>query len=504
LNIAKSTVYAASVAILLTAWLAGGCKEAVAPIQPVRAHHHGEQEDIDEPRRKPPSPETPPGPQRPGSEMEGALPNLAEALELARSSDREKAASGIAKLGRLFREGTAQQRAAARQALEEIFLHGSSESRRGRAAWSLGRRFEETYPLFLRVLGREEPNIVVRIIKILQEHPERPTVVRSVRKLLDHPNPKVRAAAAGAIVKMYAATGDVAGLANLLGVYENDLSAKAAIELTVMGRKTVPDLIRVLKTSPEAGQRHGAAMVLAMMCAGASAKQEEFAELALARRHGLSAEARPPDLRAVGPLSDALLHDESAKVREISAQGLGYLGDAQAAPALAKALTEDPSEPVRRRAAAALITVPGRAAQSALEQAVRTDESEYVRRYAAEALGWIGSPEVVPALINATEDEAPEVRRYAAVEIGRLADEAKLSEQLHHQALLALVKLFDDESSDVRWAAVRSVGKLRDKAAVELLAKALDDPAPMVSHAAERGLQKMGIAQRKAEEFERY
>ena len=96
------------------------------------------------------------------------------------------------------------------------------------------------------------------------------------------------------------------------------------------------------------------------------------------------------------------------------------------------------------------------------------------------------------------------MRRYAAVHLGRFAEEGELSEQLHQQALLALRKLFDDESSDVRWAAVMSVGKLRDKAAVSLLVEALDDPVSMVSHAAERGLQKLGIAQRKAEEFEKY
>ena len=249
-------------------------------------------------------------------------------------------------------------------------------------------------------------------------------------------------------------------------------------------------------------------MVLAMICAGTSAKQEEFAELALAEKiaknYRLSDEPGPPDRRAVGPLVDALLHDESAMVREIAAQGLGYLGDAQAAPPLAKALTEDPSEPVRRRAAAALITVPGRAAQSALEQAVRTDKSEYVRRYAAEALGWIGTPGVVAALTDAAQDPAPEVRRYVAVQLGKIAAEKGLSDKLHHKALSTLVTLFDDENADVRWAAVMSVGKLRDPAAVTQLRHALDDPVTMVSHAAERGLQKMGIAQRKAEEFKKH
>jgi len=306
------------------------------------------------------------------------------------------------------------------------------------------------------------------------------------------------------LVEMYSRSNNVTGLINLLGVYEHDLSAKAAIKLTVMGRETVPELIRALKTSRNADQRHGAAMVLAMICGGASPKQQMFAELAHAEIKPAFQKAPPlPDRRAVEPLIDALLHDDSAKVREISAQGLGYLGDVRATPALAEALTKDPSETVRRRAAAALITVPAHSVRQDLEKAARSDKSAAVRRYAAEALGWIGSPLVAPALIEIIKDDAPEVRRYAAVQLGRLAEEGKLSQKLHYQALLALVELFDDENSDVRWAAVMSVGKLRDKAAVRLLVKALDDPVPMVSHAAERGLQKLGIAQRKAEEFEK-
>jgi len=303
---------------------------------------------------------------------------------------------------------------------------------------------------------------------------------------------------------MYAHSKNIAGLVNLLGAEEHDLSAKAAIRLTVMGREAVPELIHALRTSPDAGQRHGAAMVLAMICGGVSPKQQKFAELALAEKKSMFEKAPVlPDRRAVKPLIYALRHDESAEVREISAQGLGYLGDAQAAPALAEALTRDPSEAVRRRAAAALITVPARKVRREIEKAARSDKSAAVRRYAAEALGWIGSPAVVPALIDITADESPEVRQYAAVQLGKLAEEGKLSEQLHTQALVALAKLFDDEDSDVRWAAVVSVGALRDRGALSLLVKALDDPMPTVSHAAERALQKMGIVQRKAEEFEK-
>ncbi|GAH79698.1 unnamed protein product, partial [marine sediment metagenome] len=253
-----------------------------------------------------------------------------EALKLAQSSDSTKVESGFQKLGTLFEKGTSQQRAVARQVLREILLHNDKAYNRKQAAWALFRRFEETYPLLIQALDQEETDLVVGIIQLLQTHPEKPAVVRSIHKLLDHHSYKVRTTAADAVVGMYQATGDIAGLASLLGVYENDLSANAAIKLTVMGRKVVPELIDIVKTSSDASQRHGAALVLAMVCGGTTPKQEKFADLALVK--AMIEMPGPPDRRAVEPLIDALLHDESEMVREIAAQGLGYLGDAQAAP----------------------------------------------------------------------------------------------------------------------------------------------------------------------------
>ena len=319
--------------------------------------------------------------------------------------------------------------------------------------------------------------------------------LQRMRELRSHSNPQISAAATSSLANIYTNTNNIAGLVSLLGISTADASAKAAIQLNMMGRKVVPALIEALRTSPEPTQRHAAASVLAMLCAGVSPQQEKFAELALATRHGWQdvKEVLPADLRVLPVFADAVVNDDSAEVREICAQGLGYLGNAWATPALARALS-DPVASVRRRAAAALITVPAQQAQPALAKAVRSDSSAAVRRYAAEALGWIGGSSVVPTLIQAAGDSDPEVRRYAAAQLGHMGD---------RQALEALAALFDDPNEDVRWAAVVAVGKLRDRKAREALVHALDDPSPMVSHAAERGLQKMGIAQRKAEEFEK-
>jgi len=507
LNTIKCEALVVVIAILLALWLVGGCKEAVEPIKPVQMHHHEGDEEAEEARRKPPPPpeEPKPGQRPPGVPEMELVDDLDEAIELSRSSDNHERTIGVNSLGQLLATGTAAQRRASQARLCEILLHSSLSSLRGQAAAMLGIRFEQTYPVLLQALDDVDTHVLTTVLRVVSHHPGKPPLLRRVRQLLDHPDDRVSEAAASALVDMYKRSKNIAGLIELLGVYEHDLSAKAAIALSVMGRETVPDLIHALRTSPDADRRHGAALVMAMICGGVSLKQQEFAELAQVDQRLAFQKVPPfPDRRAVEPLVDALLHDESERVREIAAQGLGYLGDEKAAPALAEALAKDPSEAVRRRAAAALITVPARSVRRALEEAARSDESDVVRRYAVEALGWIGSPVVVDVLIDVTEDEAPEVRRYAATQLGRLGQEGKIRQDLHHQALIALVSLFDDDNADVRWAAVRSVGKLRDKTAVGLLAKALDDPVPMVSHAAERGLQKMGIAQRKAEEFEKY
>jgi len=476
LKIAKCTVLTAAIALALIAWLAG-CKEVVAPIQPVQLLHDHDQQAEEETRRSRPAPPEPPREPPRSPFLRGTPDTIDEAVESLHSSDPLKRRTGVESFCLLLTEGTAAKRQEALKTLREVLLHA---------------------------LDGDDTDLVTAVLSVFKISPGNPSVVRIFRALLDHPIHEVRNAAAEAFVGMYDSTGDIEGLASLLGVYDHDFSARAAICLTVKGRETVPVLVRVLKTSPNPNQRHGAAMVLAMICGGRSPKQQEFAQLALATQHDyLKREAKLPDPRALQPLIDALLHDNSKMVREIAAQGLGYFGTHRAAAALAEALINDSAESVRRRAAAALITVPARPVRPALEKALLTDESDQVRRYVAEALGWIGEPTAVGALVKATDDESAEVRRYAAAQLGKLAKEAKLPEQLHDEGLGALVELFDDGNADVRWAAVVAVGELRDRAAVSMLVNALDDPVTMVSHAAERALQKLGVAERKAEEFEK-
>jgi HEAT repeat protein len=308
------------------------------------------------------------------------------------------------------------------------------------------------------------------------------------------PDATTRKAATAALTAMRAAQtgGQYGALIAQLGQEPGDAAAQAAIALTLQADKALDALISCLKSSKSAKQRHGAAICIAMICAGTNPTQQNFARLAKATSRDTEA-PRPANLRGLQPLIDAL-QDPEPMVREISAQGLGYLGDQRAAGPLAAALA-DPDGMVRRRAAAALITVPPtKESLAALAHAVTADSEAPVRRFAAEALGWSKDPASVEPLIKAASDKSPEVRRYAAAQLGRLGD---------RRAIGALVALFKDPDDDVRWAAVLAAGSLRDKQAEDGLVMALNDSAPQVANAAERALQRLGVAKRKLEPSER-
>jgi len=316
-------------------------------------------------------------------------------------------------------------------------------------------------------------------------------------KLLADPDPGVKSAAVRSrslILSAQKAPGALGALIASLGNPEGDASAQAAIQLIVKGgdspSSVLPYLISAFDASRNPRQRASIATCIAMICAGTNPSQQRFARVTHSTH--VYAFRLHPAVRDGVPTLIKGLSDPDPYVREICAQGLGYIGDERAAVPLAKALS-DKEASVRRRAAAALCTIPAKAAQAALERAARKDPDQDVRRYAVEALGWIEDSSVVPALIAATRDPSERVRRYAAAELGR----RKAPESL--DALLALAK---DPSADVRWQAVMAVGELRDKRAVDLLVRLLDDPAPQVANAAERALQRLGIAKRKEKYLE--
>lgn len=443
-----------------------------------------------------PGPPMPGGMMGPMGPMGQPLPSLDEALEHARSVDLQVRSEGIRELGDLYTLGREEERLPEIEAeLRKAALHGENLNLRQMALGALGTKADRNADILLQATYQTDPTTQSIAVGTLLGASPSPRIDRRLEELSRSPDPSIATVAVDVIMKRYRARGPEGWplLIKQLGNPQGDANAKAALQLVGVGRAVVPALLKTLSSSPDALQRRGAAIVLAMNCGGASGRQKAFTEASRAQFKA-ELELAAPDLRVLPVMSDRLLHDSSPLVREICAQALGYLGNTQAAPALAQALIEDPNPEVRTRAASALTLTPGAQAVPALERAVQYDNSPRVRRFAAEALGWTGDRRAVTALMAATQDPDDEVRRLAALQLGRLQATESAG---------ALTALFEDRNEDVRWAAVRAVDKLqvRDKRTEQALVEAVEDPSVLVSHAAERALQKMGITRRKETQF---
>jgi len=422
-------------------------------------------------------PETPP------------LPPAKEAFENARSSDPAARAYGLTQVSTLY--AASRDEAVLKEAeriLREAALHGQTATMRQTAVQGLGNKADRNLEVILRVSYDPDPEVQKGAVQALGNAGLSAAADRRLEQLMASADTTVAAAAVDVLMQRHANRGaEGAGpLIVALGIERGDANGKAALALLRLGRPAVPALMAALSSSPNAVQRHGAAVVLGLLCGGKSERQAALAEYGKAE-HVLQPRFSDPDLRPLAVLQDRLLRDPSALVREACAQALGYLGSPAAGKALAQALLRDPAPEVRVRATSALIMIPGTTALEALKSAAQFDKYPRVRRFAVEALGWSEDPRAADALMAATRDPDEEVRRLACVQLGRLKVQA---------ALPALTALFEDPSEDVRWAAVMAVDKLRNRDAVPALVRAVQDSSVLVSHAAETALQKLGEVRR--------
>jgi HEAT repeat protein/beta-lactamase regulating signal transducer with metallopeptidase domain len=155
------------------------------------------------------------------------------------------------------------------------------------------------------------------------------------------------------------------------------------------------------------------------------------------------------DSRAVDPLLEAL-RDSDARVRELVAWALGEIEDPRAGPGLAAALAD--AEPaVRRTAIWALGEIELQSAPAALIEALR-DEDMRVRRLAVRALAEIEDPAAVPGLAEffRAADADAETRRLVIRALAEIHDPA---------AYQLLVEALNDEDPEIRRAAARALGR---------------------------------------------
>jgi len=180
-------------------------------------------------------------------------------------------------------------------------------------------------------------------------------------------------------------------------------------------------------------------------------------------------------------LIQALRTGSDPLMRTMAAEHLGELREATAIGPLVEALG-DPSGPVRDAAAASLVRFGDSAVEAAL--AALGDPSAVRRALAAGILGRIGSPRAVVGLVARMDDASQDVRCYIA---GSLAE-------LGPAAVDALILALMDERPDVRRLAALTLGRIRDERAIMPLIGALADPDPDVLAAAASSLVAMGDA----------
>ena len=211
------------------------------------------------------------------------------------------------------------------------------------------------------------------------------------------------------------------------------------------------------------------------------------------------------------------LQETDSDVRSIAAVTLGEIGPEaeDAVPILIKLLQDQDEEGFVRANAATALGKIGEGASKAVPALINAlrDQDKYVRKDAAEALekigtprtiktvkdryrvviplGWTGSEDEVPALIQALQNENKDVRVNAVVTLGQIESE---------DVVPVLIEALQDQDEWVRVNAAWTLGQRGKSAskAVPILIKALQDQDEWVRYHAAMALGEIGESASKA------
>jgi HEAT repeat protein len=191
------------------------------------------------------------------------------------------------------------------------------------------------------------------------------------RRLVDDPDPGVRATALGALQR--------------LGMLRGDELAGAVRDAEPVVRRRAAELLAVWEPAPDEGLVAADEPALLPLLRDPDPTVVEIAAWAAGERLGRAAEAGEdlPEPAAVEVLIEVARDHRDALCREAAVAALGAIGDARALPAILAA-TEDKAT-VRRRAVIALAPFDGPEVDAALERA-RTDRDWQVRQAAEDLL----------------------------------------------------------------------------------------------------------------------
>lgn len=186
------------------------------------------------------------------------------------------------------------------------------------------------------------------------------------------------------------------------------------------------------------------------------------------RQRATLALAETGDERALGSLLGMLENQElPTHFRARAAWALGALGHCRATEALTQAMLSNDTDKVREAAAMALGRRSDPAAIEALAEATLSRNSvKGVREAALESLRRISDPRTIDRFISALANRSDHAREKAAYALGLLGDP---------RAIEPLSDMINDPEPHVRDAALRSLCRLGDSRGVEHFIQALAD-----------------------------
>lgn len=194
-------------------------------------------------------------------------------------------------------------------------------------------------------------------------------------------------------------------------------------------------------------------------------------DLVMARLDPPRAVARLRERRDLAGLV-RLLDRGDPSVRHLAASALGELGDPGAVSPLLAALAGPDEEGVRWRAAEGLTRLGPPAVPGLASLAVH--EEPDVRWKAIVALGEIGDPSSAPVLLGRLADPDRFVRSRAVSALARIGA----------PCLPVLLEALEGPDARIRQGAAEALGQAGDPAAIDVLVRALGDPAEPVRRAA--------------------
>jgi HEAT repeat protein len=312
--------------------------------------------------------------------------------------------------------------------------------------------------------------------------PGRTANVAVLVRLLDDPDPGVRAAASDALGLI----GDPAAVAPL---------SKAALD-TSQARDEAVVSARVAAVRALGRLGDSALPALADAVRDRNSKIREAVVDALASQ--VRAGAAPPLAIA--------LRDDRSSVRQAAAKALGSTGSEEAERALLAAIDHKDAA-TRVAVAQALGSIASAPSVGALARALG-DRDKGVRECAVAALGRIGSAEAIAALVSAFESQDRDVRQAAVAALrasswtpadsrqravhAALNGDVAAAEAEGRAAVGPLVVALGDRDAVARRAAAEALGSIGGTEAVGPLVAALGDHDEQVRGAAGRALVQIG------------